>query len=506
MDNNQNKRIAKNTIFMYIRMAITMCIGLYTSRAVLQALGVEDFGLYNVIGGIVSMFIILNGAMVNTTSRFITIYLAKEDELQTCKIFNMASLVHVVIAVLVVLFAETIGLWYLENKLVVPEGRMFAAHWLYQLSILSAIFSILYVPYNAAIVAHEKMGVFAFIQIADSALKLIIVLLLAYSPIDKLIFYATLLTILSIADLCIYFIYCKRHFAETKIMFYWNNSVFKEMMGFAGWAVVGNFSSFFYTQGINLLLNAFCGPAVNAARGIAVQVENVVKQFANNVQVAINPQILKSYSVGDMDRMYTLVMASSRYCFYLLFILSLPIFIETDFLLNLWLAEVPEHTTSFVRLILSIVLLDAFINPMFTANLACGKLKVYHLTLSILMYSFMFVTYFAIKLSMIPESVFISLLVATIIGVIMRFFILEKQIGLKVSSYIHNVVIPVAKVVILSIILPNLVHLMIHNEIISFLATSIVAVLSVAITVYLFGIKSDERIYVLNFIKKKLNK
>ena len=189
-----------------------------------------------------------------------------------------------------------------------------------------------------------------------------------------------------------------------------------------------------------------------------------------------------------------------------MFILSLPIFIETDFLLNLWLAEVPEHTTSFVRLILSIVLLDAFINPMFTANLACGKLKVYHLTLSILMYSFMFVTYFAIKLSMIPESVFISLLVATIIGVIMRFFILEKQIGLKVSSYIHNVVIPVAKVVILSIILPNLVHLMIHNEIISFLATSIVAVLSVAITVYLFGIKSDERIYVLNFIKKKLNK
>ena len=504
MDNNQNKRIAKNTIFMYIRMAITMCIGLYTSRAVLQALGVEDFGLYNVIGGIVSMFIILNNAMVNTTSRFITVYLAKDDELQTCRIFNMASWVHIVIAILVVLFAETIGLWYLENKFVVPEGRMFAAHWLYQLAILSAVFSILYVPYNAAIVAHEKMGVFAFIQIADSLLKLIIVLLLAYSPIDKLIFYATLLTILSIVDLCVYFIYCKRHFAETKIMFYWNNSLFKEMMGFAGWAVVGNFSSFFYTQGINLLLNAFCGPAVNAARGIAVQVENVVKQFANNVQVAINPQILKSYSIGDMDRMYTLVMASSRYCFYLLFFLSLPIFIETDFLLNLWLKEAPEHTTNFVQLILGIVLLDAFINPMYTANLACGKLKIYHLTLSILMYFFMFVTYFAIKFTMIPESVFVSLLVATVIGVIMRFFILEKQIGLKVFVYISSVVFPVTKVVLLSIILPILVHSMIFNEFVRFFATSTTAFLSVMTVVYLFGITPDEKTFVVNFLSKKL--
>lgn len=506
MDNNQNKRIAKNTIFMYIRMAITMCIGLYTSRAVLQTLGVEDFGLYNVIGGIVSMFVILNNAMVNTTSRFITVYLAKEDELQTRRIFNMASLVHVIIAALVVIFAETIGLWYLENKLVVPEGRMFAAEWLYQLSVLSSVFAILYVPFNAAIVAHEKMGSFAFIQIGDSIVKLIIVLLLAYSPFDKLIFYATLLAILSLFDFFIYFIYCKRHFLETKIMYYWNNSVFKEMMGFAGWAIVGNFSNFFYTQGINLLLNAFCGPAVNAARGVAVQVENLVRQFANNVQVAINPQILKSYSTGDLNRTYTLVMASSRYCFYLLFLLSLPIYIEADFLLELWLAEVPEHTTNFVRLILTIVLFDAFINPMFTANLACGKLKVYHLSLSILMYSFMFITYFAIKYSLIPESVFFSLLVATVIGVVMRFFILEKQIGLKVKTYITNVIKPVTKVVLCSIILPIFVHHFISNNIISFFVSSFTAVLSVAAVIYIFGISSDERRFVITFIKKKINK
>lgn len=506
MDNNQNKRIAKNTIFMYIRMAITMCIGLYTSRAVLQALGVEDFGLYNVIGGIVSMFIILNGAMVNTTSRFITIYLAKEDELQTCKIFNMASLVHVVIAVLVVLFAETIGLWYLENKLVVPEGRMFAAHWLYQLSILSAIFSILYVPYNAAIVAHEKMGVFAFIQIADSVLKLIIVLLLAYSPIDKLIFYATLLTILSIADLCIYFIYCKRHFAETEIMFYWNNSVFKEMMGFAGWTLVGNFVNFFYTQGLNLLLNAFCGPAANAARGIAVQVENVVKQFANNVQVAINPQILKSYSLNEMDRMYSLIMASSRYCFFLLYFLCFPIMLEANFILHLWLGIVPEHTVNFIRLILVIALFDTFVNPMFTANLACGKLKLYHFPLSILMVAFMFVTYFAIKLTGIAESVYVSLLTVTFIGYIMKIYIIDRQVGLKPKVYIKNVLKPVCLVVLISPILPFYIHSLLDEGWVRLLATGFACVVSVTAAIYVLGVSQAERKFVVTFVRNKLKR
>lgn len=506
MDNNQNKRIAKNTIFMYIRMAITMCIGLYASRAVLQALGVEDFGLYNVIGGIVSMFIILNGAMVNTTSRFITIYLAKEDELQTCKIFNMASLVHVVIAVLVVLFAETIGLWYLENKLVVPEGRMFAAHWLYQLSILSAIFSILYVPYNAAIVAHEKMGVFAFIQIADSVLKLIIVLLLAYSPIDKLIFYATLLTILSIADLCIYFIYCKRHFAETEIMFYWNNSVFKEMMGFAGWTLVGNFVNFFYTQGLNLLLNAFCGPAANAARGIAVQVENVVKQFANNVQVAINPQILKSYSLNEMDRMYSLIMASSRYCFFLLYFLCLPIMLEANFILHLWLGIVPEHTVNFIRLILVIALFDTFVNPMFTANLACGKLKLYHFPLSILMVAFMFVTYFAIKLTGIAESVYVSLLTVTFIGYIMKIYIIDRQVGLKPKVYIKNVLKPVCLVVLISPILPFYIHSLLDEGWVRLLATGFACVVSVTAAIYVLGVSQAERKFVVTFVRNKLKR
>ena len=481
-----------------------MIVGLYTSRVVLQQLGVEDYGLYNVIGGIVAMFTFLNGSMVNATSRFITIYLAKKDKGMLNNIFSMAFLIHLCIAVIILLLAETAGQYYLYNKLVIPEGRQFAAQWLYQLSIISCILSILYVPYNATIVAHEKMKAFAYISIMDVFLKLGIVLLLAYSPFDKLIFYATCLTGVSILDLLIYFLYCKRHFIETKIKYYWNRSIFKEMMGFAGWALVGNFSHLFYSQGINLMLNAFCGPAVNAARGIAVQVESLVRQFANNVQVAINPQIYKSYAAKDMDRMYGLIMASSRLSFFLLFIVSLPLFIETDFILLLWLGTVPDHTVNFVRIILMSVLLDAFVNPMFTANLASGKLAIYHGPLSVLMYGFMFITYFSIKCTKIPETVFICYLAASIIGYVMKIFIMHCQIGLKPRIYVRRTLLPVITVVVVSIAPPLLVHHFLVGGWIDFIVTSIVAFISVAIAVFYLGITREERWYVLNFFRCKL--
>ena len=304
----------------------------------------------------------------------------------------MSFLIHFSIGVVILLLGETIGLWYLNNKLVIPEGREFAAHWLYQLSIISCILSILYVPYNGLIVAHERMKAFAYISVMDSMLKLLIAIMIAYSPFDKLIFYGTLLAGVSFLDIIIYFVYCRKNFKESILVFYWNKAIFKRMLEFAGWALIGNFSYLFYSQGINLMLNAFCGPAVNAARGVAVQVEGVIRQFAGNVQVAINPQIIKSYTSNELERMYALIFTSSRLCFYLLYIISLPIMIEADFILNLWLGTVPNHTVNFVRLILCISILDALINPMYTANLACGKLKIYHMSSSILMHAFMFVT------------------------------------------------------------------------------------------------------------------
>ncbi len=491
---------------MYLRMGFSMIVGLYTSRVVLQALGVNDFGLYNVIGGVVGLFIILNSAMVNTTSRFITFRLAKNDLLESRRIFSMSMLIHGIIACIILVLGETIGLWYLHEKLVIPEGRFFAAEWLYQLSVVTSLFSVLLVPFNASIVAHERMSAFAVIQIVDVFLRLFVVLLLSYSPIDKLIFYATLLALIQVFDLFVYITYCRRNFPDTKLLFYWSKPVFLEMMNFAGWALVGNFCNFFYTQGVNLMLNAFCGPAANAARGIAVQVENVIKQFANNVQTAINPQIIKTYASNEKERMYSLISASSRYCFYLLYLLTLPILLETNFILEIWLGQVPDHTISFIRLILVIALFDAFVNPMFTANLASGKLRIYHLSLSILMYGFMFVTYYSIKLTGIAESVFYSYLIATIIGYIMKIFILEFQVGFLVKDYLKGVFVPAFLVSITSIIFPLFVHSYLNEGWLCFLITGIISVFSVLLCVWLFGVSPAERSFLRTFIRNKLNR
>ncbi len=501
-----NKQVAKNTVYMYIRMAFTMLVGLYTSRVVLQVLGVEDFGLYNVIGGIISLFTVLNAALVNTTSRFITVSLAKGDAQDTRQIFNMSFLLHFFVGILIVVLGETVGLWYLHIKLVIPEGRELAAEWLYQFTIISAFLATLNVPYNATIIAHEKINVYAIVQIIDVALRLVIVLLIKVAPFDKLIFYALLILLVTVLNFAINYIYCHRKFEEVKFLFYWSWKTFREILKFIGWALVGNFSNMFYTQGINLMLNAFCGPAVNAARGIAVQVQGVVAQMANNVQTAINPQIIKSYAVNDKDRMYNLIIASSRLCFYLLFVISLPIFIETEFLLQLWLGTVPEHTVNFVRIILMCVLLDAFVNPMFTANLASGKLALYHGPLALLMYVFMFITYFSIKISRIPESVFISYFVACLIGYVMRIFMLNKQVGLKPLHYVKRVLSPVALVVCISLIAPITVHYFINSGWIDFLVTSFVAVISVIVTVYYWGVTPGEREFASSFVRNKIQR
>ncbi len=503
-----NKRIAINTLLMYIRMFITMAVGLYTSRVVLQTLGIVDYGLYNVVGGIVSMFVFINNAMVNATTRYITFFLGKKEESMLNTVFNMASVVHLVLGLVILFLGETIGLWFLHNKMQIPADRMTACFWLLQFSIATTFLNILYVPYNACVIAHEKMSAFAYISILDVFLKLAIVISLRWVTADRLIVYGFLLSIISVMNLCIYFIYCKRHFTETKLRRVWDKPLFKEMLSFAGWGLVGNFSYVFYSQGVNILLNMFCGPAVNAARGVAVQVESVVKQFANNVQTAINPQIIKSYAADEKERTYSLVFASSRYCFYLLFLLSLPIIIEANFVLNLWLGKgsVPEHTVNFIRIILSITLLDAFVNPLFTANLASGKLKLYQICVCSVSYVFMFITYFALRMTEIPESVFYCLFVSTLIGVGIRIFVVHRQIQLPVGRYVKSVVFKVLLVVAISIILPVAVHFNLDDGWGGFFASAAMSILSVAATIYFFGIDSSERTWLKSKILAKIHR
>lgn len=502
---SDNSRIAKNTVFMYVRMAITMVVGLYTSRVVLRVLGVEDYGLYNVIGGIIALFTVLNSALINTTSRFITVSFAKGDAQETRQIFNMALLMHFLVGVSIVIIGETIGLWYLHNKLVIPGGRELAAEWLYQFTVIAAFISTINVPYNATIIAHEKINVYAILQIIDTFLNLGIVLVLQVVTYDKLIFYAVMMLMIKVFNFLVNYFYCHRLFQEVKFLLYWSWHIFKDILQFVGWALVGNFSRMFYTQGINLMLNAFCGPAVNAARGVAVQVQGVVSQLANNVQTAINPQILKSYSNNNLERMHMLVCASSRFCYYLLLFFVLPIILETDFILELWLGMAPEHTTNFIRLTLIAVLLDAFINPMFTANLASGKLNLYYIPISILSFSFMFITYFVIKLTRLPESVFICYLAMIIIGVIIRVFVMDRQVKLSTRTYITKAILPAIGVTLLSVILPVITHMFVQGNVIRFLATLTVSVLSTGSVIYLIGITAAERQFAKKIIKNKIS-
>lgn len=502
---SENSRIAKNTVFMYVRMAITMVVGLYTSRVVLRVLGVEDYGLYNVIGGIISLFTVLNAALVNTTSRFITVSLAKGNAHETRQIFNMSFLLHLAVGVIIVVLGETVGLWYLHSKLVIPEGREFAAEWLYQFTIVSAFLATLVVPYNASIVAHERLNVYATIQIIDVFINLGIVVVLQYVSFDKLIFYALLILLLKVFDIVVNILYCYQHFYEVKFLLYWNWKKLQEILSFVGWASVGSFTAMFYSQGINLLLNAFSGPAANAARGLTVHVTSVVRQVAVNIQTAINPQIIKTHSSGEIPRMHTLVCASSRYCYYMLLIIILPVMFETKFILQLWLGSVPDYTVNFIRIILISIIFDAFVNPMYTANLASGKLNIYYLPISINSIVFIFITYLVIKITRIPESVYLCTLVQTIIGVIIRIFVMNKQIHLTPITYIKRAILPTMAVTIIASVIPALLYMYLSISAISSLVIIFVSMISTVFVIYFFGITNKEKELAKQFAKAKLS-
>ena len=502
---SDNKRIAKNTLYMYIRMFITMLIGLYTSRVVLASLGFDDYGLYNVIGGIIAMFGFINTAMTNTTSRYITFYLGKKDVPRLQQVFSTSFYIHLLIAALIVVLGETIGLWYLNNKLVVPEGRMTAAFWLYQFTVITAVANILSVPFNAAIIAYERISAFAFISIIDSFLKLLIAVSLVYSPFDKLIYYGSMILLIQLMDNAIYWVYCYQKLEGIRVIRIFDRNIFKEMFGFTGWNMFGSFSYIFFTQGINLILNAFFGTAINAARGIAVQVEGIVRQFASNVQTAINPQIIKSYAQDDTNRFFSLIFASSRYCFYLLFLLALPLMLEADYLLKLWLVNFPDHTISFMRLTLASVTLEALATPLFIANLASGKVKVYQICISIIDFIFIPITLLAIKYTIIPETVFVCTLILRLIEIIARVFIVHWQVNLPRLAYVKEVVVNTFVVSLIASVAPILMHMDLSEgfwRLVIVSASSLISVLSV---VYLIGLSNDERKYANRLIKSKLS-
>lgn len=491
---SSNKRIAKNTIILYLRMIFILCVGLYTSRIVLNTLGVEDYGIYNVVGGFVFFFSFLNGAMATATQRFITFELARGNIERQITTFSTAAIIHIAIAALIVIVAETIGLWFVYNKLVIPEERFSAAIWVYQFSILTMFVSIVSIPYNAAIIAHEKMSAFAYISIFDTVLKLIIVLLLTIVTFDKLTFYAALLFGISLLDRSIYGLYCKRHFAETRIKLIFDKKLFREMTNIAGWSLFGNIAGVFYTQGLNVLLNMFFGPAVNAARAIAVTIQGVVTGFVSNFQMALNPQITKSYAVGDLHRMHLLIFASSKYSFFLLLLITLPIMVETQTILTVWLKIVPDHTVWFTRLILCILLIDALSNPLMIASQSVGRVKMYQSVVGGLMLLILPIAYVALKLGGNPEVVFIVHLLIAVVALISRVVIVGRMVAFSFVSYVRKVFLPVVSVFVIAASASAILFCIAPDG--GILKTTIISILTLALTgtaILIAGVNANER-------------
>jgi O-antigen/teichoic acid export membrane protein len=502
-----NKRIAKNTLVLYVRMFIMMAISLYTSRVVLKILGVEDFGIYNVVGGIVSMMGVINGAMSVSTTRYLTFELGKGDMVRLKQTFRMCVNIYGLLALILLILSETIGLWFLNTQLVIPDGRMVAANWVFQFSILSTIFSLLTNPYNAVIISREKMSIYAYISLADAVLKLGIVYLLLLVPFDKLIVYGFFLMLLIILNTSIYFIYCNRKYQESRYSFYWETSLFKQLLSYTGWNLFGSASSLVKGQGLNILLNMFFNPSVNAARGIAYQVNTTVSQFFTNFYTAVRPQITKYYAQQDLDNMFKLVFRSSKMAFFLILLISLPLIIEAPYVIQLWLGQLPEFVVPFMRLILVITAVDAMANPLMTTAHATGKIALYQSMIGIMTILNIPISYTLLCYGGSPLTVFYISLIIAILNLFIRLWIVKRLVDFPVWDYVRTVLLTCVLVCVISALIPCIVYeLLQEDNFVRFIIVCILSVSSSLFTMYVVGLSSDERQIVMKYAKKIIKK
>lgn len=498
---NRNAIIAKNTIFLYSRMILLMAVSLYTSRVVLSTLGIDDYGVYNVVGGFIGMLSFLNGAMSGSTQRFITVELGKGNEVALKRVFSNCVITHAIIALVVFLLAETLGLWFVLEKMVIPAGRTSAAMVVYQCSIITSLVQIMSYPYNADIIAHEKMSAFAYISIYEAFANLGVVFLIRVGNFDRLMLYAITLLIVKISVILIYRVYCKRNFSEASTTKSYDKTIIKQIFAFTGWNLWGGMAGSLLGQGINVLLNIFFGPAVNAARGVAVQVQSAVHMFATNFQMAMNPQIMKTYAAGELNVMHSLVFRSAKFTFLLLISIMLPLAMEIDTVLKIWLNEVPEYTNIFVCLMLVICMIDSVSNPFMTSAAATGRVKVYQAVVGGILISIVPIAYFVLKLGGNPYSVFLVHIVVALIAFGVRLYIIKGLINLSVRNYLSEVILPCLLVLVPSAISSILLKKYMPDGIIySLIKIVIIAIVTVAFSVFL-GMTKGER----NFIVSKVN-
>lgn len=502
---DNNKRIAKNTSFLYVRLILVMCINLYVSRVILQNLGATDYGLYNVIGGLVIMFTALNGSLGSSSSRFFTVELARNDERQLNKVFNTAIAIHVTMALIVFILAETVGLWYLCNKMVVPPDRIQASMYVYQFSLLASMFTITQVPYNAAVIAHEQMDIFAYVGMVEAVGKLLIAYLISFSPIDKLIFYASLLLAMNISILVFYRIYCSRHFKETKLHFQRDGRLYKSMLSYAMYDTIGCMSSIAQGQGLNMVLNLFCGPMVNAARAIAYQVQSSVTQFATNFLTAVNPQIIKYYVQHQYEAMMNLVHRASIYALVILWMLICPLSLEIDYVLSIWLGDVPSYTASFIVIVLVNEMLNAFRRPRITIFHATGHIKMSNVVTGGILCLALPLGYILMKLGYSPNSVFYGMLTTTIISDFTNLLILKRYLKYSIIEFWRDVHLRCIICVVLIGIIPYWVHCNMAPSFLRLTLVSLSSLFSTILVVWTYVMSIAERDKLKGIIQGKIH-
>ena len=475
---------------------LTMLVSLYTSRIVLITLGIEDYGIYSLVAGFIIMFEILNGAISSATQRFLTFEIGRKDPIQIRNVFSMSINIHLIIAFLILILGETVGLWFLNTQLVIPPERMEAAQWVYQFALFAVMVSVLSSPYNAIIIAYERMGVFAIVSIISVVLKLVIVFMLQWFGYDKLKMYAIFTFGVTLIIRFIYGAYCKRKFEESKFRFYWDTNLFKKLFNHLGWMLFGTTSVVLAGQGVNILMNIFFGVTVNAARGIAYTVKGTVTSFISNFMIAVNPQIIKNYAQENFNEMYNLVFRSSKFSFFLMFYLSLPVILLADTILHWWLKIVPDYAVIFSRLIIIDLFFTILFSPIGTVSQATGKIKPYQLTISIGYLLLFGLSYLFFRMGYPSYFTFIIMIIMSVLGLFARLFILKFQISFPIKKYIENVLVPIALVVLISVPVPLVVFYFVDDTLIQFFSVGVASVLSSTFGIWMVGFNKTEKVFI----------
>lgn len=503
---NKSKIIAKNTFFLYIRMFILMFISLFTARVLLDKLGVEDYGIYNVVGGLAGMFTFFSSSLANASQRFLNIELGTGLINNAKNIFSQHFTLYIVICVGVVVISETIGLWFVYNKLVIEETRLYAALWVYQFMVISLCVTLIGIIFNSAIIAHEQMNVYSFVGIFEGVSKLLICYLLSISNFDKLILYGFLLLVVTLVTQAYFAYYSLKHYEECKLRFLWNKKILKETSSIIGWNTIGTLVYAINDAGVNIMLNLFFGPIVNAARAISFQISTSLNNFSTNFFVSVRPQITKSYATRDFDYLLKLFYGSSKYSFYLLWIFSLPIMLAIDAILKFWLKVVPQYTSDFTIWVLIYSLINVLNNPVWSVALSVGKLKRYIGVGSLIFFMVFPISYIALYIGFSPVSIFIVMVVVRSVYLIVVLSIIKRFIPFSVNEYLRFVIYPILKVIVLTIFISYVLRIFLNGNILITIIFCLISIISTAISIWFCGINNEEKFFILSSLKEKFKK